>query len=68
MAQEKYKAVLTWKLEKESDGTLMNVVEGCWSNMEYGDVVGLQAAITPAIAMALGELGEKELEKKKKRP
>ena len=67
MAKQKYKTSIAWMLEKE-DGTKMANAQGEWTNLEYEDVVKFEAAVMPALIMALGGLGQAEIENKKKTP
>ena len=59
---DKYKMKANFELTKE-DGTLMWVGDNTWHNLEYEDVVKLEAVIVGG----LGQLGMDELEEKKKK-
>ena len=63
MAQQKYKMKANFELLKEDD-TLMWEGDNTWHNMDYEDVVKLEAVIMGG----LGQLGMDELEQKKKKP
>ena len=63
MAQQKYKMQADIKLLKEDD-TLMWESDNKYHNLEYEDVVKLEAVIMGG----LGQLGMDELEQKKKKP